>query len=344
MILTKDFFLSSSFCFLISFFFIKFLIHKKILVDNINFSKHKKLDHGMNKIPLCGGIILYLSSLVFFENDLIILKIFGLLILILGIFSDLNIISAPKTRLLFQSLIIIFFIVFSDLQIVDLRINLINDYLAIKNISILFTVFCILILINGANFLDGLNTLVIGYFLLVVATLLLLSNQFDLDINFNVYYFFSFLIIIYIYNFFGKLFLGDSGAYLIAFLTSFFILDFIKNNDDVSPYLICLLLWYPAFENLFSIIRRRIFKQRVDQPDQNHLHHLIYNFLSKKKFFKRKIVNTLSANIINLYNIIIFMFFFKYYLYTDILVKVILLNVLLYLILYFSIKKKINHF
>ena len=32
----------------------------------------------------------------------------------------------------------------------------------------IFSIFCILILINGSNFIDGLNGLLIGYFLIVI--------------------------------------------------------------------------------------------------------------------------------------------------------------------------------
>ena len=120
----------------------------------------------------------------------------------------------------------------------------------------IFTVFCILILVNGSNFLDGLNTLVIGYYFLVCSFLILLTNNFDLEINININLLLIFLLITYFFNFFEKIYLGDSGSYLIGFYISYFVIDFILINTVVSPYLICFLLWYPAFENLFSILRR----------------------------------------------------------------------------------------
>jgi len=82
------------------------------------------------------------------------------------------------------------FVIFNDLRITDLRIGLFNELLDIKYVSIIFTVFCLLILLNGSNFLDGLNTLVIGYYILVSGILILVSAQFNLLLNDNVFYFF----------------------------------------------------------------------------------------------------------------------------------------------------------
>ena len=87
---------------------------------------------------------------------------------------------------------------------------------------------------------------------------------FSLNINSNVYYLIIFLSIVFLLNFLNKIYLGDAGSYLISFLTAYFLLDFYSNNDSISPYFICLLLWYPAFENLFSILRRFSLKKKIE--------------------------------------------------------------------------------
>ena len=328
-------------------YFILFLLFKKkkILLDEINYSKHKKLKlTNLDKPPLCGGIIIYISSFIFFRDELIYLKIFGLAILLIGVFSDINKISSPKVRIFLQILSVLLFVIFSDLRITDLRIDLVNELLDIKYVSIIFTVFCLLILLNGSNFLDGLNTLVIGYYILVSVILILISAKFDLLLNDNIFYFLIFLIIIFLFNIFGKIYLGDSGSYLISFFAAFFILDFIINNAWVSPYLVCLLLWYPAFENLFSILRRILFSKKIHKADQNHLHQMIFKFFLKKKLINKKYLNTFTAIIINLFNFAVFILFYKYYLFTKILVLAILLNSFVYFICYLYLKKKLNHF
>ena len=164
-----------------------FIFNKKnILIDQVSFSKHKNLVKRIKKSPpLCGGIIILICSILFFKN-FFLMNLFGAFFLIIGIFSDSNKISSPLIRICIQFIICYFFVVLSSLNIFDLRIDILNYFLGINFISILFTVFCILILINGSNFLDGLNTLVLGYYILVCIVLMYLSNNFNLIVNPNI--------------------------------------------------------------------------------------------------------------------------------------------------------------
>ena len=340
--ISLDFFL---FPFIISFFISLICIYifrkEKILLDQVNYSEHKKLMFKSSaKAPLCGGIIIFICSLFFF-NELYLLKIFGFFLLFLGIFSDNNKIQSPKIRILIQLFIVVFYLFFSGIGIVDLRITSLNNLLDIKYVSIIFTFFCFLILINGTNFLDGLNTLVIGYYILVLSFLILVSQHYNLSLDYNAYFLLIFLFVIYIFNFFGKIYLGDSGAYLISFFVGFFAIDFVTNNTFVSPYFVSLLLWYPAFENLLSIIRRLSFNKKVYKPDQFHLHHLIFKYFAKNNFFNKKFVNSITATIINFYNFLIFILFYKYIFFTKILISVIFINICLYLAIYYYLKKKV---
>ena len=312
-----------------------------ILIDQVNFSKHKRLTRNLPKSPpLCGGILIFVCSALFFKS-LILLTIFGFFILITGILSDANKISSPSKRILIQSIVSICFIYLSNLAITDLRIDSINFVLDIKFVSILFTLFCVLILINGSNLLDGLNTLVIGYYILVCFFLIMVSNNFELMINPNIKLLTIILSTLFFFNFFSKLYLGDSGAYLLGFYIAFFLIDFSLKNNSVSPFFVCFLLWYPAFENLFSIIRRIIFKNKVEVADQLHLLQMIYNFFTKKNLVKNIYSNTLVANLINIYNLIIFACFYKFYSSTKILILGIFFNIIVYIALYLLFKKKL---
>ena len=312
-----------------------------ILIDQVIFSKHKRLTkNSLKSPPLCGGVLIFICSVLFFKS-LILLNIFGFFLLVVGIFSDTNKISSPGKRILIQSIVSICFILLSNLTITDLRIDLLNFFLEIKFVSVLFTLFCVLILINGSNFLDGLNTLVIGYYTLVCLFLILVSKNFGLSVDPNIKLLIIILSTLFFFNFFGKLYLGDSGAYLLGFYIAFFLLDFSSKNNSVSPFFICFLLWYPAFENLFSIVRRAISKNKVEVADQFHLHQMIYNFFIKKNLARNIYLNTLVANLINIYNLIIFTYFYKFYSSTIILTLGILLNILVYVTLYLFFRKKL---
>jgi UDP-N-acetylmuramyl pentapeptide phosphotransferase/UDP-N-acetylglucosamine-1-phosphate transferase len=342
MISIYNFFLPTIFSIFISFFLYYFFSKKNFLLDQISTSKHKQLvqEKSSNKAILCGGIIVFINCLFFFDNQLYIIKILSFLILIIGILSDINKFKSPKFRIISQFFIILIFLSLNkNLAVSDLRVDFFNNYLEIEFISIFFTIFCILILINGSNFLDGLNTLVIGYYILVLTAIVTVSIQFSLNINPNVYYLIIFLSIVFLLNFLNKIYLGDAGSYLISFLTAYFLLDFYSNNDSISPYFICLLLWYPAFENLFSILRRFSLKKKIEQADQGHLHQIIYTKFKDINFINRKYLNTFTGILINSFNCIVFLLSYKYYSLTQYLIIIIILNILVYLLLYFSLKK-----
>jgi UDP-N-acetylmuramyl pentapeptide phosphotransferase/UDP-N-acetylglucosamine-1-phosphate transferase len=347
MILIQSLLFAGTSSLLIAFIMAYFFNKNNFLLDRTNTAEHKQLtaSNTNNKAILCGGIIIFISSIFFLDNNLYPIKIFGGLILIVGILSDINRLNSPKIRILAQFFIALIFLLFyENLAISDLRITILNNILEIKLISILFTIFCILVLINGSNFLDGLNTLVVGYYILVLGIIVTTSIQFNLYLDTNIYYLIIFLSVVFIFNFFNKIYLGDAGSYLTAFFTVFFILDFFTKNDSVSPYFICLLLWYPAFENFFSIVRRTFLKKKIDEADQNHLHQMIYCILLAKNYLNKRYVNTATAILINLFNFFIFTLSYKHYFLTKNLIIVIFFNVFIYLLLYLFCKKKLNTF
>ena len=54
----------------------------------------------------------------------------------------------------------------------------------------------------------------------------------------------------------GKLFMGDSRSYVLGLICGYFLIEIYAFGPNISPFFIVLLLWYPCFENLFSILRK----------------------------------------------------------------------------------------
>ena len=291
------------------------------------------------KTPLTGGIFIYLSILFFFDYLNISLLIFSLIILILGVISDLKLIKSANKRLFFQILIVLGFIIISDTQITDTRINFLNDFLSIKYFTYLFVIFCILILINGSNFFDGLNTLNIGYYFFVILIInYLISNNEIFVSEPQVYKNLIFILIfVYLLNFTNKVFLGDSGSYLLGFIFSILLIDLYESNNHISPFYIILLVWYPCYENLFSIIRKKILNRSTMKPDSNHLHQLIFYFIKKKLSLKISYANLLSANLINIYNFLIFLISSSFISNTKTIIVFIMLNLVVYTVIYYKL-------
>lgn len=329
----------------IIFHFFLNLVFKKLMFfnDNLSFSKHKKLAVDNKNTLLTGGLSFLVLLFLFFEGNYF-LKLFCCLVFIIGIISDLNLINSPAKRLFLQAIIISFFIFYFENNIYFTDIYYLDLILEYNIISYLFTIYCFLILINGTNFIDGLNGLVIGYYILSLGVLLIFILNKNISYDYSLLTILIMILIInFPFNLFGKNFLGDSGSYLVAFMTGYVLVDFYISYSEISALFIVTLLWYPAFENLFSIIRKKINKIDPSKPDSNHFHQLIFKFFMLK-FKDKKKTNIISSLIINLFNLIVF--FLAYYLYNSSigLTVLLLINTILYTYCYLFLLKKIKNF
>ena len=200
----------------------------------------------------------------------------------------------------------------------------------------IFTIFCLAILINGSNFLDGLNGLLTGYYLMILVSIIFITNSNNyIDIlNYDFVIIISVaLIIFFVFNIFGLVYLGDSGTYLLSLLIGFYLIKFNYSNELLSPYYIALLLWYPAFENLFSLLRRILKREKASSADNLHLHQLIFLFFKSKKFFQKKVNSSCSALIL-LFNLPGFIIATNFLTKSLPLLMIIFSNIFIYIILY----------
>ena len=321
--------LSLIFLVFLNFFFKK----KKILLDAINAEKHKSY---VNKsyTPLTGGIYFFLITLIFLNQMLMELKFFLSAFFLVGLFSDLRYLKNPLKKFFLQIAIILFFLLVSDIGIKSTTIAWFDNLLLYRYFNILFCIFCLMILINGFNFIDGLNGLSLGYFLIIFCNLFYAKHIYflNLDIIFNIYLLSIFCLFIFILL--GKNFLGDSGSYLIGSFTGFYLIYLNYKHPEISPWYIVLLLWYPCFEILFSIFRKLNKNNSPFDPDSGHLHQLLFKKL-KNRFSN---ANPLAAIIILLYNLpILFIGSLNVY-DSKIIISLIILNLLIYMITFLKLK------
>tara|TARA_E500000178_G_scaffold145980_1_gene145531 strand:+ start:3617 stop:4570 length:954 start_codon:yes stop_codon:yes gene_type:complete len=264
---------------------------------------HQSFSNKKN-IPLTGGLFV-LIPIVFFLNDLFI-NFFIVSIYLIGFFSDRKILVSPKKKFLIQCILVLLFVIIFDIKINSSRIELFDIILNNKIFAILFSAFCLLILINGSNFIDGLNGLLISctiIILLILAKLSLIDSS--IISNQSIYLIIFILLLLLLLNIFNILMLGDSGAYLLGFFMGFIIISSHASNPNISPYFFISLIWYPCFENLFSILRKINREFSPLKPDSKHLHQLVFFFLTKKFNFKLIISNNLSSAIICFFNFLI---------------------------------------
>ena len=93
-------------------------------------------------------------------------------------------------------------IYFTNLEILETRNEYLDKFLKNQLINFIFVNFCILILVNGSNFIDGLNGLCLGYYLLILLFLLSINiNNTLFSDNQGLIIFGISLIVLLIFNF-----------------------------------------------------------------------------------------------------------------------------------------------
>jgi UDP-N-acetylmuramyl pentapeptide phosphotransferase/UDP-N-acetylglucosamine-1-phosphate transferase len=303
---------------------------------------HKKFASNQKNYFVGGIFIALLLIYDSFEQKDYLYGLFFISIFIVGLFADFKLFNNPKLRLLVQILFLIIFVYILDIKISSTRIEIIDLLFENDFINYSFTVFCLAILINGSNFVDGINTLLINYYIIILGLIVFFLKDVNIDQNFIINLF-SLLIIILLFNVFGQIILGDSGAYILSLFVGLILIELSNENNFISPYFIILLIWYPCFELLFSMTRRLVLNFYSYEPDTMHLHQMILRIISNNLKLKSNNLNHfLAASTINLYNLFILKFSLNYNDKTNIMLAIIILNITLYILIYFVLKKKLK--
>ncbi len=263
------------------FFLIKFLRKKGI--KSIYFAK-QKIHEG--EVPRVGGLLFLSSFFITFifikisYLSLILPLLMGSLIIFLfSFYEDLKQSLSPYFRLSILFVGSFIFVFFSKLPDINISIILIiKDYEIVK---ILLFILSLMLLMNGFNFIDGLNGLSSFNFISIMSSILYIGYCYNDDFIVNL----SILIIviaffIFLLNFpFGKIFLGDSGSYVYALFSGALIIYLFERHSQLPTLLAMVILSYPITEILFSIFRKVYLKYSPLKPDVNHLHHLVFKRL-----------------------------------------------------------------
>jgi len=317
-----------------------FLKKINFLVEDQSKSAHRKIFSTKSKKMQSGGVFFALILLFLLSDQNLYLTLSLILILFLGIFSDVDFITSPKIRFLFQLIIISFLIISTSTFVEYTKITILDNFIQNYFFSLIFSSFCILILINGCNFIDGVNNLLIGYFLIISGCILYKFNSGEIifnEINFEIII--MSLIILIIFNFLSIIIMGDSGAYVMGLFFGFFLIHLSNINLNISPIYILNLLWYPAFENLFSILRKIKNNISISEPDNYHLHHLVYKLINQK-LISKKYNNSLTGLLINMFNLITLSIATTVANHSLYLTIILFFNIFIYVFTYILLNKK----
>jgi len=143
--------------------------------------------------------------------------------------------------------------------------------------SVIFTAFAVGGVANSINIIDGFNGYASLTCTIAFTGFALIAFQVG-DQNLAVV---SLILAASVWGFFwvnwpfGKLFLGDGGAYFLGFALAWIAILLIERNPSVSAFSALVICILPITEVLFSIFRRQVRNDHPGKPDNLHFHSLL---------------------------------------------------------------------
>lgn len=246
-------------------------------------------DRSSHKVstPFFGGIAIFtgvICSLLFwsdnFENIQFIL-VSILIVFIVGLIDDLRAISAFK-KLIGQILATLVLIFLGDLQIDSM-----HGVLGVHDLpiwaSVSFTIFVVIVIINGFNLIDGIDGLAGGLGLissLSFGVIALIIGQ--VDIALIAFSLSGALVGFLRFNIFpARIFMGDTGSLVVGMILSVLAINCIKYGlvnenyslPQIGPLLAISFLAVPLFDSLRVFIVRAINGNGTLTAARDHVHH-----------------------------------------------------------------------
>ena len=160
--------------------------------------------------------------------------------------------------------------------------------------SWLFFAFCVVVIINGNNLIDGANGLMPMSIIMQSLSLFYIcfSSQ-DMINMIRLIYILTPMLIFLLFNYpWGKVFMGDLGAYFFGFFISLLTIIIFGEHPELPTWGAVIILFYPALELLFSVCRKVLDGHNPMHPDLHHLHLKMFYFL-KQEGMKPRVSNGL---------------------------------------------------
>jgi UDP-N-acetylmuramyl pentapeptide phosphotransferase/UDP-N-acetylglucosamine-1-phosphate transferase len=294
-------------------------------------------------VPRLGGVAVALGLIIFtylnqntiYFDFLFKISLAAIPFFLVSLIEDVYHNIKPILRFFAISLSAILFVYFSGFSLTKVQTPVLDFFMHYEAFSFLFTVIALVSITNAFNIIDASNGIASLTFIVASLSLFIASSFFQDP--FIQYLSLSMAILpigFLALNFpLGKIFLGDSGAYLLGFLIGTLVIVFFIRNPDAPKWLAILILAYPFFELIFSFLRKILLRQSPFEPDKKHLH-LMVNDLTQSIYKKmnKKRHNNLRANNMNTVTLIFFWLSPLYFVYAHLAYNTPVFNLLTFYI------------
>ena len=261
-----------------------------------------------SRVTRLGSLSFLPLFLIVVEIDNILLRnviYFSYSIFLIGFIEDAFLTISQYIRFLFMLILVSIFLLQNNFYIYDFQ-NQILNYFFVGNIliSFCFSLLGFMLIINGFNFIDGINGLLLGMCMIILGVYAYHSYNISDNIFLITICMLACCLTLYYLNIStGKILVGDGGAYFIGFLIGA-ISIYICNLGILNSLNIAFLLFYPIIEVCVSFFRRFLKKgEKSFHADNYHLHQLVY--FSLKKIILKKGININHVHINSLSSICI---------------------------------------
>lgn len=249
-----------------------------------------------NPTPRIGGLAILVGLLVccaFIDRAqqelLAPLILCGVPAFVYGLLEDITKRVSVRTRLLATMTCGVLGWAVTGQALTDVDVPFINTLLQFTPAAVLFTSFAVGGVANAINIIDGFNGLAAGSVIIMTVGLAILAlSAGDTDLAVVCLVLTGSVLGFGLVNWpFGKIFLGDGGAYFVGFALAWIAVLLKARNPAISAWAPVLVCGFPILEVLFSIWRRAKRRLSPGNPDRLHLHSLVRRRLIGRVMRKR---------------------------------------------------------
>lgn len=265
------------------------VLNSKDLILNRRAAKDLRQRHAAHArpAPRLGGALIFMSFLfttLFFDDYFggrhakVIVAMFPMVAITL--WEDTVRPTPPRVRLLGVMASALFTVGSLRVWLTSVDVPYI-DILMPGVTGILLTVLFVAAAVNGFNMIDGLNGLCASTALAALLALGYIASAVGYDFMVHLTLALASAVAGFlIFNYpWGRIFLGDTGAYVLGYLAALCGVSICYRFPAVSPWAIFLILAYPLSEVIITFFRRLIAGHSPFEPDNMHLHHLVLIWL-----------------------------------------------------------------
>lgn len=260
----------------------RFGVDKEVGVQKFHVSATSRL--GSVGIA-CGLIVGVWMSQSYYPHDALLgawLLLASLPVFVGGLVEDLTQKVTPRMRLWLACLSSGAVYGIFHVGVTRTDIAILDWGLTIPGVSLALTLLVVAGFINAINIIDGFHGLASGTVIIMLIGIASLAMRVDDGLVFRLCLVTAVATLGFaVWNWpFGKIFLGDGGAYLLGLWVVELGLLLPHRTLSLSPMAPVLVGVYPLLETLYSMYRRKFIRSHpINHPDALHLHTLIYRRL-----------------------------------------------------------------